>query len=57
MERMEEKEKWYNPQKMSSYNQVVNLIIGGRGIGKTLSIKNIKDETSLYNVEKNNPNY
>ena len=36
---MEEREKWYNPQKMLSYNQFVNLIIGGRGIGKTFSIK------------------
>ena len=36
---MEEKEKWYNPQKMLSYNQFVNLVIGGRGIGKTFSIK------------------
>lgn len=36
---MEETEKWYNPQKMLSYNQFVNLIIGGRGIGKTFSIK------------------
>ena len=36
---MEEKEKWYNPQKMLSYNQFVNLIIGGRGVGKTFSIK------------------
>lgn len=32
-------EKWYNPQKMLSYNQFVNFIIGGRGIGKTFSIK------------------
>ena len=31
---MEEKEKWYNPQKMLSYNQFVNLIIGERGKGK-----------------------
>ena len=36
---MEEKEKWYNPQKMLSYNQFVNLIISGRGIGKTFSVK------------------
>ena len=37
--RMEQEEKWYNPQKMLSYNQFINLIIGGRGIGKTFSIK------------------
>ena len=36
---MEEYEKWYNLQKMLSYNQFVNLIIGGRGIGKPFSIK------------------
>lgn len=32
-------EKFYNPQKMLSYNQFINLIIGGRGIGKTFGMK------------------
>ena len=32
-------EKWYNPQKMLSYNQYLNFVIGGRGIGKTFAIK------------------
>lgn len=36
---MNNEERWYNPQKMLSYNQMVNLIIGGRGIGKTFAIK------------------
>lgn len=36
---MTQKEKWYNPQKMLSYNQYLNFIIGGRGIGKTFAIK------------------
>lgn len=36
---MTTKEKWYNPQKMLSYNQYLNFVIGGRGIGKTFAIK------------------
>ena len=36
---METIEKWYNPQKMLSYNQYLNFVIGGRGIGKTFSMK------------------
>lgn len=34
-----ENEKWYSPQKMLSYNQYLNFIIGGRGIGKTFALK------------------
>ena len=36
---MTTKEKWYNPQKILSYNQYLNFVIGGRGIGKTFAIK------------------
>lgn len=36
---IEEQEKWYNPQKMLSYNQYLNFVIGGRGIGKTFALK------------------
>lgn len=31
--------EYYSPQKMLSYNQYLNFIIGGRGIGKTFSMK------------------
>lgn len=33
------KKEWYNPQKMLSYNQFLNFVIGGRDIGKTFAIK------------------
>ena len=36
---IEQTEKWYNPQKMLSYNQYLNFVIGGRGIGKTFGMK------------------
>ena len=31
--------KWYNPSDMDSYGKTLNFIIGGRGIGKTYSMK------------------
>jgi hypothetical protein len=31
--------KYYNPQKMLSYNRILNFIIGARGIGKSYSMK------------------
>ena len=33
------KKEWYNPQKMLSYNQFLNFVIGGRDIGKTFAMK------------------
>ena len=33
------KKEWYNPQKMLSYNQFLNFVIGGRDIGKTFALK------------------
>lgn len=34
-----EKELFYNPNKMLSYNRILNCIIGARGIGKSYGIK------------------
>ncbi|AZU99791.1 terminase [Bacillus phage DK3] len=33
------KDLYYNPQKMLSYNRIMNFVIGARGIGKTYSMK------------------
>ena len=44
-ERMEEKEKWYNPQKMLSDNKIHKVIISERGSGKRIeSEKRIENE-------------
>ena len=42
MEQVYEKDKsqlWYNPQKLLSYNRILNFIIGARGIGKSYGFK------------------
>lgn len=33
------KELYYNPNKMLSFNRILNMVVGGRGIGKTRSMK------------------
>ena len=42
MEQTTQKDKdmlWYNPQKLLSYNRILNFIIGARGIGKSFGFK------------------
>lgn len=34
-----EKSLYYNPQKMLSYNRILNFVIGARGIGKSFAMK------------------
>lgn len=47
-----EQSLYYNPNKMLSYNRILNFIIGARGIGKSYSMKEYPIKRFLKNQEQ-----
>jgi len=47
-----EKSLYYNPQKMLSYNRILNFVIGARGIGKSFAMKEYPIRRFLKNGEQ-----